>query len=243
MPSVPKPPQGPTGIDQWQTQYINITFNICSIVTMPVECGLYLEHGTRYFPPVVQFMCMGFVLVFAAFSGIASAMASMLPSFRNGAAFGFISMMTFVKLFYGALVYHGWRKWKLMWHMEREENSYYSGKPLPIFGWIPKTTFWRRTIVYEPALVLILSRLLPSLYVVDNAVGTFLFFSGICLAMKQYLRWYMEWTVLRDLADGQSAGAKLASIANSKAANDEARATSPDSPTATIAHVATTNAE
>jgi hypothetical protein len=158
------------------------------------------------------------MLVFAAFTGLADSLTHMLPGSKGGGSFGFIGMWGVTKAFYIGLAIHGVRKWKLMWHPEREANSYsyYSGPALPIFTYIPKMSYWRLRIVVEPCFLLLLSTILPSFYLVERAVGTYLFLAGLCLAMKNYTRWFMEWSFLRDILDAQFMGPKIAEMAQGK---------------------------
>ncbi len=193
--------QQPMNIDQWQDQMINVTYNICSIVTMPVELALRPFHGTRYFPPIVMLLSMGMMLFIPTFFSFVGAVGSMIPFHRAQASFGMIGMWGLSKLFFLGLAIHGIRKWRLMWHMEREENSYYSGAPLFFFKLLPKASFWRIKIVYEP--------------------GNFLLISAIFLAMKNYTRWYMEWALIRELMDAKFMGPKLARLAENPSEDED----------------------
>ncbi|MBV9506858.1 MAG: hypothetical protein JO323_17835 [Acidobacteriia bacterium] len=200
-------------IDHWQDQMINITYNLCSIVTMPVELALRPFHGTRYFPPIVMLLSMAMMIVIPTFFSFVGAVGNAIPFHRTQASFGMIGMWGFSKLFFLGLAIHGVRKWRLMWHMEREENSYYSGPPLFFFSLLPKASFWRIKIVYEPLFLLVSSILLGNFFILEPGAVNFLTISAIFLAMKNYTRWYMEWQFIRELMDAKFMGPKLARLA------------------------------
>jgi hypothetical protein len=220
MPSAAKAQQ-PMSIDQWQDNMINVTYNICSIVTMPVELVLRPFHGTRYFPPIVMLLSMGMMLFIPTFFSFVGAVGSMIPFHRAQASFGMIGMWGLSKLFFIGLAIHGVRKWRLMWHMEREENSYYSGAPLFFFKLLPKASFWRTKIVYEPLFLLVLSGVLPNFFILEPGAGNFLLISAIFLAMKNYTRWYMEWQLIRELMDAKFMGPKLARLAENPSEDED----------------------
>ncbi len=199
---------------------INITYNICSIVTMPVELALRPFHGTRYFPPLVMLFGMAMMLIVPTFFSVVGAVGNMIPFHRVQSSFGMIGIWGLSKLFFLGLAIHGFRKWRLMMHPEMEENSYYSGPPLFFFNLLPRASFWRIRIIYEPLFLLVLSGVLPNFFILEPAAGNFLLISAIFLAMKNYTRWYMEWEFIRNIMDAKFMGPKLAHIAE-HGANDE----------------------
>ena len=219
IPSITQP-QPPGSIDQWQDQLINITYNVCSIVTMPVELALRPFHGTRYFPPIVMFFSASMMLIIPTFFSFAGTIAHSIPFVRVPVSFGMIGLWGLSKLFFLGLFIHGVRKWRLMWHMEREENSYYANKPLFFFTWFPKATYWRIRIIYEPLFLFGLSIVLPNFFILTSGAGNFLLISAIFLAMKNYTRWYMDWQFIRAIMDAKFMGPKIARLADNSA-NDE----------------------
>jgi hypothetical protein len=217
---MPSKSQQPTSIDHFQDSMINITYNVCSIVTMPAELGLRPFHGTRYFPPIVMLSSMGAMIIIPTIFSFAGAVGSMIPFARAQASLGLIGMWGLSKLFFLGCLIHGIRKWRLMLHMEKEQNSMYEGPPLFFFTWLPKATFWRVRIVYEPLFLIALSSVLPNFFILESGAANFLLISGIALAMKNYTGWYIQWQFLRELMDVKFMGPKIARLADD-AADDE----------------------
>jgi hypothetical protein len=218
---MPTHSQQSTSIDQWQATMINIVYNACSIVTMPVEMVLRIFHGTTYFSPINTFLSALMMLFIPVFFSFAGAVGSMIPFVRIQAQLGMIGMGGLSKLFFLGCLIHGIRKWRLMLHMEREKISTFEGPPLFFFTWLPGASFWRVRIVYEPIFLIVLSRVLPNFFVLTPGAGTFLFISAIFLAMKQYTAWYMRWQFLRELMDMKFAGPIIAKLAENAADDDE----------------------
>ena len=180
---------------------MNVVYNVCGIVTMPVEMVLRPHYGSRYFPPVIMFfqrrdddlhpadfqLRRGGGHFFLCASGIR----------------GPFGMWGLSKLFFlGALRARHPHMAALMIHMEREQNSQYEGPPLFIFNWLPGT-FWRVRILYEPLFLFVLSIVLPNFFILQPSAANFLDFSAMVLAMKKYTAWYMQWQFLRGLMDMQ----------------------------------------
>ena len=213
--------QQPSGIDHLQDNAINIVYNLCSIVTMPVELALRPKHGTRFFPPIVMFFSgVMMILVPVAFS-VAGAVGNMIPFVRVPVSFGLIGIGGFSKLFFLGSLLHGIRKWNLMLHMERETNSMYEGPPLFFFIWLPKASFWKIRIIYEPLFLLVLAMVLPNFFILEPSAANFLLISAIFLAMKNWTGWYMQWQFLRELMDMRNAGPIIAAMAENRETEDE----------------------
>jgi hypothetical protein len=219
MPSAMK--SQPTSIDHFQDNAINIVYNVCSILSMPVEMALRPFHGTRYFPPLVIFFSAAMMFLIPAFFSVAGAVAGMIPFVRMQASVGLIGMWGLSKLFFLGLFIHGFRKYRLMLHMEREENSLYPGPPLFFFSWLPKASFWRIRIIYEPLFLIALSVVLPNFFLLEPGAANFLLISAIFLAMKNYAHWYMEWEFIRQLMDIKFIGPKLARVADNGADDED----------------------
>jgi hypothetical protein len=207
-------------MDNLQDNAINIVFNLCAIVAMPVELALRPFHGTRYFPPLVMFFSTVMMILIPTIFSFAGAVAGMVPFVQVQASLGLIGMWGLSKLFFLGLLISGVRKWRLMLHMEREENSMYAGPPLFFFTWLPKASFWRIRIIYEPLFLIVLSSVLPNFFLLTPGAGNFLLISAIFLAMKNYTHWYMEWQFIRELMDMKFLGPKIARLADN-AADDE----------------------
>ncbi len=212
MPSLFKQQQ-PASIDHLQDTAINIVYNVCSIVTMPVEMALRPFHGTRYFPPVIMVASAIMMVFIPLISSFAGAVGGLLPFARAQADMGIIGMWGMSRLFFFGCLIHGIRKWRLMIHMEKEQHSQFAGPPLFFFNWLPKPTYWKTRIVYEPAFLIVLSIVLPNFFIVTEGAGNFLLFSAIFLAMKGYSGWYLAWQYLRELMDMKFAGPIIGAMA------------------------------
>jgi len=219
MPTLSK--QQPANIDHWQDSMINVVYNACTVVTMPVEMALRPFHGTRYFPPLIMFLSCLMMLFIPLFFSVAGAVGHMIPFVQVQAQMGVIGMWGLSKLFFLGCFIHGFRKWTLMLHMERELNSVYEGPPLFFFTWLPKASFWKVRILYEPLFLIALSTVLPNLFILEPGAGTFLFISGIFLAMKNFTGYYMRWQFLRELMDMKSAAPIIAAMVENRETEDD----------------------
>jgi hypothetical protein len=239
--------QSPTNINHFQDMMLNLVFNFCSIVTMPVEMALRPQYGSRYFPPIIMFFTAVMMIIVPVFFSLAGAVAHMIPFVRFPASFGMVGMYGFSRLFFLGSFVHGFRIWRRMLHMEREENSVYEGPALPFFALLPGASFWRIRIVYEPAFVFATSMILPSFFILEPGAAHFLTISAIFLAMKQYVAWYRQWEFLRELMDMRFAGPIIARLAENRATDDDLATVhlasfpkdlSPDIRQAAISHIA-----
>ena len=136
MPSQGVSQQSPTDINHLQDAMINVVYNVCSIVTMPVEMVLRPQYGTRYFPPVILLFSAVLMILLPVLYGL----SRMVPFIRFQESLGLFGIETFSKLFFLGALIHGIRIWRRMIHMEREQHSLYEGPPLPIFRIVPSST-------------------------------------------------------------------------------------------------------
>lgn len=199
---------------------MNVVYNVCSIVTMPVEMVLRPQYGSRYFSPVTQFFTAVMMIVLPVLGAMWEGFSQMIPFVRFNASMGLFGMGTFSKLFFLGAFVHGLRIWRRMIHMEREKYSVYEGPPLPIFSIVPGS-FWLVRIVYEPVFVFMLSLVLPNFFILQPSAAHYLMFAAVMLAMKQYVAWYMQWQFLRELMDMRNAGPIIAKIVDNTATEDE----------------------
>lgn len=221
MPSLSKQQQPAGSIDHLQDTAINVVYNICSIITMPVELALRPRHGTRYFSPIVMFCSGVMMVIIPVFFSVAGAVVGMVPFVRIPVSIGLIGMGGFAKLFFLGSLLHGIRKWRLMLHPEREKNSMFEGPPLFFFTWLPKASFWRVRIIYEPVLLVVLSTMLPNFFILEPGAANFLLISAVTLAMKNYTAWYMAWQFIRELLDMQFAGPIIAAMLQDRETEEE----------------------
>jgi len=220
MPSMTKPQQ-PASIDHFQDSMINTVYHLCSIVTMPVELALRPFHGTRCFPPIIMFFSAMMMIVIPTILSFAGAVGHMIPFARVPVSLGLIGIWGLSKLFFLGCLVHGVRKWRLMLHMEREMNSVYEGPPLFFFALLPKASFWRIRIIYEPLFLFGLSVVLPNFFILEPSAAIFIEFSAFFLAMKNYTAWYMHWQFLRELMDMKFAGPIIAAMLENRETEED----------------------
>jgi hypothetical protein len=212
--------QSPVDINRFQDGMINLVYNVCSIVTAPVEMVLRPQYGSRYFPPVIMFFTAVMMILLPLFAELAESAGRMLPFMRFRGGTGLFGIATFSKLYFFGSFIHGLRIWRRMIHMDREEHSQYEGPPLPIFRILPGT-FWMVRILYEPLFLFALALVLPNFFILQPSAAHFLMFSALMLAMKQYVAWYMQWQFLRGLMDMRNTGPIIAKFVDNTATDDD----------------------
>ena len=211
----------PQTIDHLQDSMINIVYNVCTIFTMPVEMALRPFHGTRYFSPIAVAFSAMMMMLLPLFFGFAGAVSGMIPFVRIPVSTGLIGMWGLSKLFFLGCAIHGYRKWKLMVHPERERFSKFEGPPLFFFTWIPGATFWKIRIVYEPLFLIALSAALPNFFILEPGAANFLLISAIFLAMKQHTAWLMGCDFVRTVLDSKNMGPVIASMVENRETEDD----------------------
>jgi hypothetical protein len=219
MPSLSKS-QPPQSIDHWQDTMVNIVYNVCSIITIPVEMLLRPRYGTRYFSPIILFFSCGMMIVLPFFSAVAEGISRFIPFAGFRGPVGLFGIGAISKLFFLGCMVHGFRTWRLMVHPEREEVSTFEGPPLPIFRLIPGS-FWMVRIIYEPVFVFVLSIVLPNFFILEPSGAHYLMLAAIMLTMKQYTAWYMQWQFLRGAMDMRNLGPTIAKVVDNTASEDE----------------------
>jgi hypothetical protein len=212
--------QQPMSIDAFQKTMINVVYNVCSIVTTPVEMVLRPQYGSRYFPPVIMVFTAIMMIVLPVFSALAEGFSRMLPFARFHGPIGFFGIGTLAKLYFLGSFVHGLRIWRRMIQMEREAISTSEGPALPIFRILPGG-FWVVRIIWEPVFVFTLSLVLPNFFILQSSAAHYLMLAALALTMKQYVAWYMQWEFLRELLDARNAGPIIAKIVDNTATEDE----------------------
>jgi hypothetical protein len=208
--------QQPTDINQWQNMMMTLVYNVCSIVSMPIEMALRPQYGTRYFPPFIQFLSAIMMILAPVVDG----MFHMIPFIGSGPSPGLFAIGTFTKLFFLGALIHNFRIWRRMIHPESEQFSWYEGPPLPFFRIVPGT-FWTIRIIYEPVFVFIVALVLENFFIFQPGAAHFLMVSAAMLTMKQYIAWYMQWQFLRELMDTRNSAPIIAKIVDNSATEDE----------------------
>jgi len=245
---VPFENKQPVSMTQFQDRMCNIVYNVCSIISMPVETALRPWYGSRYFPPLIIFCSSMMMIVVPVFLDMAGALTSLLPGGRMALPRGMFGLSDLSRFFFlGALV-HGIRVWRRMIRPETEQISTFEGPPLPFFYLIPKaTSFWFCRIVLEPAFLFVASVVLSTLYILQPSAAFYLQLAAIALAMKQYVAWYQQWQYIREVMDTRFVAPILAKLAENKATDAELanahlaafpKDLSPDLRRGTVAHLA-----
>jgi hypothetical protein len=212
--------QQPADINHYQNTMMNLVYNVCSIVTMPIEMLLRPTFGSQYCPPTIQFFTSVMMTLLPLFSGIADGFSHMLPFMGFAHLTGMFGIATLSKLYFAGAFIHGFRIWRLMIHMEKEKISYYEGAALPIFRILPGSFFTVR-IIYEPLFVLIVTLVLQNFFILQASAVHYLVIAAIMLAMKEYVSWFKSWQELRAIMDAAAAGPIIAKIIDNTATDDE----------------------
>lgn len=210
--------QQPLDINRLQDMAVNVVYNVCGIITMPVEMALRPHYGSRYFPPMMMLFSIIMMLLLPFLAGLSE--MSMLPFLPHPAPVGLFGIGSFTKWFFIGLFVHGFRIWRRMIHMDREQNSQFEGPPLFIFNLLPGT-FWKVRILYEPLFLFVLSRVLPNFYILQPSAAHYLTIAALALAMKQYTAWFMQWQFLRGLMDMRNSGPIIAKFVDNTATEDD----------------------
>jgi len=210
------------GIDNIQEYAMNVVYMVASIITLPIEIFLRPWFGTTYFPAPVLFMSAIMMVFWTALFGLAVGLSQMIPFVSIRGPVGMFGMGSFTSLFFLASFAHGFRTWRLMLHMEREQNSVFEGPPLPFFKLMPKgTSFWFVRIVYEPIFVFALAIMLANMFIIQSPLKFYFEIAALFLAMKNYVAWYKTWAFLRQLMDVRYVGPIIAKAVNNTATDDE----------------------
>ena len=212
--------QQPLDLNRLQDVAMNVVYNVCGIICMPVEMALRPFYGSRYFPPMMMMFSIFMMLALPLLESLMEGFGSMIPFVPHAAPVGLFGIGTLTKWFFIGLFVHGFRTWRRMIHMDREENSLFEGPPLFIFNLLPGT-FWRVRILYEPLFLLALSIVLPNFYILQPSAAHYLTFAAFALAMKQYVAWFMQWQFLRGLIDMRNAGPIVAKFVDNTATEDD----------------------
>jgi len=166
---------------------MNMVEGFCSVITRPVEMIIRPFHGSRYFTPAVVTMSSGLMMFLPIFSSLATTAISLIPFTNREMPVGLFSFASFAKLYFVLSLLHGIRIFQLMNHMDKEEISWFEGPPLPFFRLLPKGgSFWWTRLAFEPVFVLIAAIVLEHFFIIQSGLATFLEFSAMCLAMKNF---------------------------------------------------------
>jgi hypothetical protein len=197
-------------IAELQERMLNVVYLFTSAVAMPVESALRIGYGSMYYTPAEQFFGGLLMVILPLVFGITSTLVHLIPGVGGGPAFGFIGMWGLSKLFFLGSMVHGFRVFRRMIDMSKEQCSVWEGEPWFFFNWIPKSSFWKIKIFFEPLAVLILAAFLQNIFVLDSTAAHYLMFAALCLMVKSYCQWLGHWMYLRQLLDMKFAGPIIA---------------------------------
>jgi hypothetical protein len=209
-----------SSIDHFQDGMVNFVYTFCSMICSPVEQVVRPRYGSRYFPPIVDCLSAIMMIVLPPVFGLAEGFSHMVPFVRFNASMGMFGLGTLSQLYFLARFIHAIRVWRLMVNPFREKNSMYEGPPLPFFRIFP-LPFWFTRIAVEPLAVFVLAITLRDSFILQPAAASFLMFSAVMLAMKEYCAWYMTWSFLRGLLDMTIAGPIIAKYVGNTATTEE----------------------
>lgn len=199
---------------------MNVVYNVCSVITLPVEMALRPRYGSRYFPPIIVLFSAIMMVLLPFFSEMADGFARMIPFVRFRGPEGLFDIGTLSRLYFFGAFIHNLRIWRRMLHMELEINSFYEGPPLPFFRILPGK-FWIVRIVYEPLFVYGFAEVLANFFILQSSAEHYLIVAALMLAMKQYVAWYRQWEFLRGIIDIGNAGPIIARFIQNQATDDD----------------------
>ena len=210
-------------MEHFQNTAIGVVETACSVVCRPLELGLRVFHGTRYFSVLVISLSSALMILMPVLSAMATAILQMIPFAAHPARpAGLFGMADFAKLYATLSCFHFIRLYRRMVNVHSEQHSRFEGPPLPLFRLIPgSSSWWRTRIVLEPVLVLVIASVLQDLFIIQSGLALYLRIAAVALCAKECLTWYAAWQYVRDLLDAQAAGPILARLVENKASSED----------------------
>ena len=209
-------------IDQMQDFGMNLVENICGAISMPAEMILRPWYGSRFFSPTEIFLSTGWMTLLPLLSSTADAVTHLIPFMHAAPPPGLFDIGSLAKLYFLMGFGHGVRVYRRMIHPEREDDSRFSGPPLPFFHLIPGSgSWWFTRIALEPAFLVVAATILANFFILQPGLSAYLHFMAVALAMKNFVAWYRSWCFIRDILDAQNAGPTIAKIVNDSATEEE----------------------
>jgi hypothetical protein len=239
---------GPTQFQRLEDEAINFVYFICGVICQPVEILLRWWYGTRYFAVPVTFFSASMMLLLPIIGALFTSTVHMIPFMSAPLPRGMFDLGSFSKLYFLLTAVHGFRLWRRMLHMEREQFSDYEGEPLPFFHLLPKSgSFWFIRIVWEPLFVLAASIVLEDLFIIQPSLALYLRFAALALLMKSFIAWHQAWLDMRIRIDIRNAAPIIAKLVDNEATEEDLapihlcsipKNIDPEIRKATIAHIA-----
>jgi len=209
-------------VQQFEDMAMSAVYNVCSIVTRPVELILRPFHGTRYFPLPVMFFSAILMILLPLLSAAATGVGQLIPFAGVRPPAGLFGIGALTKLYFLLSLVHSVRLYRRMIHMELEQNSEYEGPPLFFFKLLPgSNSFWVTRIVLEPAFVFVAASTLERIFILQSGLATYLQMAALMLAMQNFVAWYASWQYLRKLMDARFAGPIIAKLVENRATEDD----------------------
>jgi hypothetical protein len=207
----------------WSSVLIGI-YGFCSIFSMPVEVILRPQYGTRYFQPQTALFSVVAMLVLSMISEFASSYSNPLfiAAHIHREPQGLFGIGSLCELFIVVILLHTPRLYRRMIHMDLEPHSEFEGPTLFFFQLVPGgKSFYFTRIVLEPALVMIVAFVMNRLFIFRTDLEYFLMFSALCLALKSFVSWRVQWELIRKIMDAQFAAPVIASLLDDKASQKD----------------------
>ena len=209
-------------VEHLQNNALNIVEAFCSVIAQPVEIMLRPWYGTRYYPVPVTFFAATLMLMLPVIVAVFTSVTQMIPFVHVSPPIGIFGFAALSKLYFLLSAVHGYRLWKRMLHMEREQHSEFEGPPLPFFGLLPRSdSFWFTRIVLEPAFVFLVATILEDFYIVQSSLGLYLKFAAFALMMKTFIAWFNAWQFLRQAIDTRNSAPILAKLVENQATDED----------------------
>jgi hypothetical protein len=210
-------------VEHLQNNALNIVEAACSALAQPFEIILRPQFGTRYYPVPVTAAAAAMMLMIPAIAAFFTGLTHMIPfSTAAPAPRGMFDIGSLAKLYFLLWLLHGWRLWKRMLHMEQEQHSQYEGRGLFFLQFLPRaSSFWFTRIVWEPALILLLSIVLEDLFIIQSSLSLYMRFAALALAMKSFVNWFRAWEYLRKLLDTRNAAPAIAKLVENQATEED----------------------
>ena len=71
--------QQPLDLNRLQDVAMNVVYNVCGIICMPVEMALRPFYGSRYFPPMMMMFSIFMMLALPLLESLMEGFGSMIP--------------------------------------------------------------------------------------------------------------------------------------------------------------------
>jgi hypothetical protein len=208
-------------VQNFQNKHNNLIYVLASGFAYPVDCFLRPRYGTRFANPPIVFIGSALMLFLPAIGALYTSFMHAIPLASIPPAVGLFSLGDFAKVYFLVVTLHLIRVAYLMAHMEKEMVSTFEGDPLPVFAYLPKNTFYFVRIVWEPALVVVLSIVLQDLRIIQDGLALYLRFAALALFMKGTIAKQEAWTYLRNLFDMRNCAPLISKLVQGDATDEE----------------------